>query len=170
MNTTRSAVIQDSVVAPIRNSVRALIIQHNRVLLLRKCAPGGTTRYAMPGGGQDIGERLQETLMRECVEELGTRVEIVGLVHVAESFKRLGGTSRAIRQQIEFVFQCRVPGDYTPRNGTKPDKHQCAVEWVGLQHLPHIELRPAGMAGLIARAALNDAPVYVGDIEADRIS
>lgn len=154
----------ETVVAPIRNSVRALILRHNRVLLLRKRGPGGGVRYGMPGGGQDAGERLHQALIRECVEELDTRVDIVGLVHVAEAFKQTGGKQAGYRQQIEFIFGCRVPTTYVPHNGAKPDKHQQGVEWVGLQHLEDIDLRPAGMATLIRRAALCGEPVYLGDI------
>lgn len=154
----------DTVVAPIRNSVRALILQQNRVLLLRKRGPGGGERYAMPGGGQDAGERLHHALIRECMEELGTRVDILGLLHVAEAFKPTGGKQPGYRQQVEFIFQCRVPIGYVPHNGSKPDKHQQGVEWLGLQHLEQVDLRPEGMAALIRRAALCSEPVYLGDI------
>ena len=160
--TARPAV--DVVAPPIRNSVRALIVRQNHVLLLRKRGPGGVERYAMPGGGQDAGERLQDTLLRECREEIDTGVEILGLLHVAESFKRCNGKTARHRQQVEFVFYCRLPPDYAPRSGRKPDKHQVAVEWVGLQHLDDIDLRPAGMAMLVRQAALGDGPVYLGDL------
>ena len=154
----------DAVVPPIRNSVRALIVRQNHVLLLRKRAPGGMERYAMPGGGQDDGERLRDTLLRECREEIDSGVEILGLVHVAETFKPCSGKAVRYRQQVEFVFHCRLPPAYTPRSGRKPDKHQVAVEWVGLQHLNDIDLRPAGMAMLVRQAALGDGPVYLGDL------
>jgi 8-oxo-dGTP diphosphatase len=152
------------VVPPIRNSVRALIVRNNQVLLLRKCRPGGVERYAMPGGGQDAGERLQDTLLRECREEIDTSVDILGLVHVAESFKPCNGKAVRFRQQVEFVFHCRLPPDYEPRSGCRPDKHQVAVEWVGLQYLDDIELRPRGMATLVRQAALGEGPVYLGDL------
>jgi ADP-ribose pyrophosphatase YjhB (NUDIX family) len=154
----------DAVVPPIRNSVRALIVHKNQVLLLRKRLPNGAQRYAMPGGGQDAGERLCDTLLRECREEIGTGVDILDLVHVAETFKQRDGKAVTYRQQVEFVFHCRLPAGYAPRSGRKPDKHQVAVEWVGLQHLDDIDLRPAGLASLVRQAALGDAPVYVGDL------
>ena len=159
--TARPAV--DVVVPPIRNSVRALIVRQNHFLLLRKRGPGGVERYAMSGGEQDAGERLQDTLLREFREEIDTGVQILGLLHVAESFKRCNGKTARHRQQVEFVFHCRLPPDYAPRSGRKPDKHQVSVEWVGQQRLDDIDLRPAGMAMLVRQAALGDGPVSLGD-------
>jgi len=57
-----------SIVLPIRNSVRALIVRKDQVLLLRKRSRNGQQRHAMPGGGQDRGETLHDSLLRECRE------------------------------------------------------------------------------------------------------
>ena len=89
---------------PVRNAVRALITRHNQVLMLRKRTADGHDRYALPGGGQRAGETLLETLLRECDEEIGTVVDVVGLVHVAEIAKPRNGRGDLCRQQVEFVF------------------------------------------------------------------
>ena len=67
----------------IRNAVRALIIREGRILLLRKEDERGE-RFALPGGAQDLGETLEQALNRECQEEIGTGVQIIDLVHVAD--------------------------------------------------------------------------------------
>jgi len=74
-------------IPPIRNAARALIVRRSHVLLLRKAGGGSGERYALPGGGQDLGETLQQALVRECQEEIGTTVAVGGLLHVAEFFK-----------------------------------------------------------------------------------
>lgn len=147
--------------AAVRNSVRALIVRRNHVLLLRKRAPDGRERFALPGGGQDPGELLHETLYRECREEIDALVEIRDLLHVANCFKRRDGKLPAFRQQVEFIFDCRLPSDYLPRSGSKPDKHQVGVEWVNLHHVDRIDLRPAGLAAIVRDAAIGQAPVYL---------
>jgi len=154
----------DSIVLPIRNSVRALIVRKNQVLLLRKRGRNGDPRYALPGGGQDRGETLHECVLRECREEIAAKVSILGLAHVANAFKPLDCKSVSYRQQVEFVFYCRVPKNYKPRQGNKPDKNQVAVEWVSLQRLEKIDLRPQGIAQLIRRAAAGKGPVYAGTL------
>lgn len=153
-----------SIVLPIRNSVRALIVRKNQVLLLRKRGRNGQQRYAMPGGGQDRGETLHECVLRECREEIAAKVSIVGLAHVANAFKPVDAKLVNYRQQVEFIFHCRLPKNYKPRQGRKPDKNQVGVEWVSLDRLEKIDLRPLGMASLIRRAAAGKAPTYAGTL------
>jgi len=123
----------EPIIAPIRNTVRALILQDNNVLLLRKDGYEGGQRFALPGGGQDLGETLEQALNRECLEEIGTRVEAHDLVYVADCFKPRDTTPHSTRHLVEFLFACTVPGDYVPVNGHHPDKHQVEVVWVGLE-------------------------------------
>lgn len=151
---------------PVRNAVRALITRHNQVLMLRKRTADGHDRYALPGGGQRAGETLLETLLRECDEEIGTVVDVVGLVHVAEIAKPRNGRGDLCRQQVEFVFSCRVGDSYLPQLGSRPDKRQVAVEWIGLQYLEQLDVRPPGMGRLIRRMAIGQGPVYVGRLPA----
>ena len=153
-----------SIVLPIRNSVRALIVRKNQVLLLRKRSRNGQQRYAMPGGGQDRGETLHESLLRECREEIAAKVDIIGLAHVANAFKPLDAKLISYRQQVEFIFYCDVPKNYRPRQGKQPDKNQVGVEWVSLDRLEKIDLRPQGMADLIRRAASGRGPIYAGTL------
>jgi 8-oxo-dGTP pyrophosphatase MutT (NUDIX family) len=164
-NAVQSQPPVESITLPIRNSVRALIVRNKQVLLLRKrCRNGEEPRYSMPGGGQDRGETLHECVLRECREEIAAKVDIIGLAHVANAFKPLDAKSVSYRQQVEFVFYCRVPKNYKPRQGSKPDKNQVAVEWVSLQRLQKIDLRPQGMADLVRRAASGRGPIYAGTL------
>lgn len=153
---------QSAIALPIRNAVRALVLHDGQVLLLRKHYPDQGDRHALPGGGQEPGELLHESLQRECVEEIGTTVEIVALNQVAEVFRKRERNGGQYRHQVEFIFLCRVPSTYQARSGAKPDRHQVAVEWVGLQHLDHLDMRPYGTAGLIRRAMLDLEAAYVG--------
>jgi len=153
-----------SIVPPIRNAVRALIVRKNQVLLLRKRSGNGVQRYALPGGGQDRGETLHECVLRECREEIAAKVDILGLAHVANAFKPLDAKLVSYRQQVEFIFFCRLPKNYKPRQGKKPDKNQTGVEWVSLDRLNKIDLRPQGIGSLVRRAASGKAPTYAGTL------
>lgn len=51
-----------------RVAIRALIIQDNKVLLVKEASDEW---WALPGGGVDHGETIESTLMREVEEELG---------------------------------------------------------------------------------------------------
>ncbi|MET0103158.1 MAG: NUDIX domain-containing protein [Sedimenticola sp.] len=133
----------------IRNAARALIVRQEKILLLRKEGGGRGERFALPGGAQDPGETLKDALNRECEEEIGTRVEIGDLIHVADFFKLRDTQPPTRRHLVEFLFQCTVADDYTPRNGHRPDKHQVEVIWAELNRLPHIPLFPQYLSSCI---------------------
>ena len=66
-----------------RVSARAIIIENGNVLTMfrRKIKEGNKTEYyVIPGGGQDQGETLEETVVRELKEELNVDIQILGYV------------------------------------------------------------------------------------------
>ncbi|MGD8567996.1 MAG: NUDIX domain-containing protein [Gammaproteobacteria bacterium] len=146
----------------IRNAARALIIRHNKILLLKKQGGGRGERFALPGGAQDPGEGLKESLNRECVEEIDTTVTIGNLIYVADFFK-LKDTQPPVRQHlVEFLFQCTIADDYSPRNGRHPDKHQVDVVWADLNTLAQLPVYPQYLTECIADYRNAHRHIYLG--------
>ena len=160
-----TAGLMEPIIPPIRNAVRALIRRDNHILLLRKDGYAQGERYALPGGGQDIGESLEQALHRECLEEIGTRVEIHDLVFVADYFKPRDTNPGSTRHLVEFLFTCTVPGDYVPKSGHHPDKHQVEVVWAGLGELAAMPLNPRALTPYLAKAGKTSGTVYLGTID-----
>lgn len=133
----------------IRNAVRAVIIKDQHVLLLRKEYEDGSELYALPGGGQDTGETLEAALKRECLEEIGCDVELHKLLQVADYFKPRPTTPPSRRHLLELLFLCSVPADYTPGNGSHPDRHQVEVAWVAIDDLHQLPMMPAAMVNIL---------------------
>jgi ADP-ribose pyrophosphatase YjhB (NUDIX family) len=149
----------------IRNAARALIVRDDRILLLRKQGYSDGERFALPGGGQDPGETLRQALLRECQEEIATRVLIHDLVHVADYFKVRDTDPPSTRHLVEFLFRCEVQDTYVPMNGEHPDKHQVEVVWVPLDALPDIPLYPRSLAAFLGRRSAAAAGIYMGVID-----
>ena len=149
----------------IRNAARALIVRDDRILLLRKAGYADGERFALPGGGQDPGETLQQALLRECREEIGTQVRIHDLVHVADYFKARDTDPPSTRHLVEFLFRCEVQDTYVPMNGEHPDKHQVEVVWVQLDVLPDMPLYPRSLAAFLGRRSAAAAGIYMGVID-----
>ena len=152
----------EPIIPPIRNAARALILQDNNILLLRKDGYAGGERYALPGGGQDLGETLEQALHRECLEEIGTGVEIRDLVYVADCFKPRDTEPPGTRHLVEFLFECTVPDDYVPGNGHHPDKHQVEVVWARLDTLAAMPLYPRSLAPHLTDLREGPGAVYLG--------
>ena len=146
----------------IRNAVRALIVRREKILLLKKEGGGRAQRFALPGGAQDPGESLREALNRECVEEIGTPVEIGALIHVADFFKLRDTQPPTRRHLVEFLFRCRVPDEYTPHNGEHPDKHQVEVIWADIGETAALPLFPQFLSTCIPHSDESGSSLYGG--------
>ena len=67
----------------IRTAARAIVISEGKLLVIRNQGREGVF-YVLPGGGQDLGERLDQTVVRECKEETGLSVTAGSLLCVRE--------------------------------------------------------------------------------------
>lgn len=147
----------------IRNAARALICRGNQVLLLKKL--GG--RFALPGGGQDCGESLEQALVRECWEELGTEVTVGALLQVADYFKIRDTEPPSRRHLLEFLFRCEVDSDYQAQMGPRPDRSQIEVLWVDSDKLAGLNLFPSFLRDSIPGLNQAQHTIYLGQFSDD---
>lgn len=141
----------------IRNTVRAVIIRDDKLLVLKKTDGS----FSLPGGAHDAGETLEQGLQRECLEEIGTEVKINRLAYVGDYFKARKSDPPHIRHQVEFLFDCSVSNDYIAHSGSHPDKRQVDVLWLKLSDLNDQPLYPIAIKSCIKTLKENTA-VYIG--------
>jgi 8-oxo-dGTP diphosphatase len=151
----------------IRNSAKAFIVQDDKLLAIKKRDKDGYY-YILPGGGQEHGENLHQTLERECIEEINADVEIGNLIFIREY---IGKNHEHFKfdsevHQTEYMFLCKIKeGSEDIGNGIVPDDGQIGVEWLPLSELFNYRLYPQTMrAYIIDYIAGKDSPVYLGDI------
>lgn len=151
---------------PVRTSAKALIIRDGRILLQENRDARGVW-YIPPGGGQEPGESLHETLRRECSEEIGAEVEVGDLCFIREY---IGGNHEFAYKdpdvhQVEFFFACSVPADYEPTSGTIPDSMQIGAAWIPLSELREHRFYPSALRPhLTTNGPLSVQPIYLGDV------
>lgn len=151
----------------IRNSAKAVIIQEGKLLVIKKQDKEGYY-YILPGGGQEHGESLHQTLKRECIEEINVDVEIGNLIFIREyigkNHEHFAFDSEV--HQMEYMFLCKVKqGSKKIGNGIVPDEGQIGVEWLPLFELLSYRLYPQTMRQyIIDYNAGKDSAVYLGDI------
>jgi mutator protein MutT len=86
--------------------VGAILIEENRVLLVRRGQDPLKGEWSLPGGVVELGESLEDALRREMLEETGLEVEPAGIIEVVSSIVRddFGG----VRYHYVIVdFLCR---------------------------------------------------------------
>ena len=124
--------------APPANSVHpgAVVLVQNdagEVLLIQRSDNG---RWALPGGGHDLGESIGDTAVREVCEETGLKVEITGLsgVYTDPGHIMVYDDGEA-RQQFSLCFRARPVGGEI-RKGDETVQ----VRWVAPADLPEYDV------------------------------
>ena len=64
--------------------VAAVVIEDDRVVLVRRGRPPAYGEWSLPGGAVEPGETLEEAVVREVKEEIGREVEVMELVAVLD--------------------------------------------------------------------------------------
>ena len=102
----------------IRPRVCGLIVEQERLLLVKINAPTRPEPFWMPpGGGIDFQEPAKTAVVRECAEETGLRVEAGELCFISEY---ISGKWHA----LEWYFRCKIIAQetlQTPKLGHDPE-------------------------------------------------
>ncbi|MGA9474392.1 MAG: NUDIX hydrolase [Terriglobales bacterium] len=114
--------------------VGAVIVQENRVLLIRRGQAPLLGEWSLPGGVLECGENLRDATIREAGEETGLVVEVGEMLGVYERIIR----SEDARVRYHYVlidFLCRpVAG------ALKAGSDAAEARWYSREDLPALEL------------------------------
>lgn len=69
-------------------AVGAVVINDGKVLMIRRAKPPREGEWSIPGGRQDIGETVEEAVVREAKEETGLDVAVTGFLDVIDFIDR----------------------------------------------------------------------------------
>jgi len=113
-------------------AVSAAIFRDGRVLIVRRARPPARGVYTLPGGGVELGETLEEAVVREVREETSLDVEPVALAGYRQAIAR-DGEGRIERHFVILPFAARWLGGDISLNEELAEAH-----W----------LEPSALAGL----------------------
>jgi 8-oxo-dGTP diphosphatase len=86
--------------------VGAIIIEDDRVLLVKRGHPPLAGEWSIPGGVLEVGETLREAAVREAMEETGLEVEPSDLLGVYDRVLR-DADERTLYHYVLIDFLCR---------------------------------------------------------------
>lgn len=151
----------------IRNSAKAVIIQDDKLLVIKKEDTEGYY-FVLPGGGQEHSENLHQTLKRECIEEIGEEIKIGDLIFIREYIGKNHEYSLSDFQnhKMEYMFLVTLKDkNKNIKNGITPNEGQIGVEWLSIVELLQHRLYPQKMRKyLIDYFKGEKVPNYLGDI------
>jgi len=114
--------------------VGAVVIDGDRVLLVKRAHPPLQGEWSLPGGAVELGETLRAAVAREVREETGLAVEVGPIVDVVDRVQR----SADGRVEYHFVivdYLCRPVSE-----GLAPGSDADDVRWAGAGELVSLRL------------------------------
>ncbi|WP_413289232.1 NUDIX domain-containing protein [Bdellovibrio sp. HCB337] len=145
-----------------RISAKAVVINDGKILLIKKTDSGGDY-YILPGGGQEHGENLHQTLIREVKEETGYSIQPKDLLFVRDYI----GANHEFKaeashfHQVELYFEAELEKDGHTK-AHMPDSGQIGVEWVSAKDIKKSRVYPLSLRDAIS--SRKSSKVYLGDV------
>lgn len=115
-------------------SVGAIILEGDRIVLVRRSKEPWRGRWTFPGGAVELGEPIHEAVRREALEETGLLVEVGGVYTVVDNLV-LDEQGRLRYHYVIVDFLARPVGG-TLQAGSDVD----GACWAGLADLDRLEM------------------------------
>ena len=126
-------------------AVTAFVVNESGEVLLERRSDNG--RWGMPGGVQEIGESITQTVVREVREETGVDIEVTGLVGIyTDPCHVIAISDGEVRQEFSLCFRARpISG------GVVASRESLEVRWIPREELPTLNTSAS------TRRRINDA-------------
>ncbi len=145
-----------------RAAVGAVVLEGDQVLLVRRGAPPSQGKWSIPGGLVHLGERLEEAVVREVMEESGLEVRILGLCGVIDRVVPAEAPAAAAPIRYHYVIVDYVA---TPIGGAlRAGSDAAEARWVSIDDLPSYETTDALLAMIQRAVKLRQATTQGGMI------
>jgi 8-oxo-dGTP diphosphatase len=109
--------------------VGAVVVDGDRVLLVKRAHEPLKGQWSIPGGGVELGETVRSAIAREVLEETGVVVEVGPIVEVVDRFEH-DADGRVLYHYVLVDFLCHATG-----GAVCCASDADAAEWVALDRL-----------------------------------
>lgn len=134
-------------------SVGAIVFRGDDVLLVKRGRAPLKGQWSIPGGKVEFGERLEDALRREVMEETGIDIDAPSLIGVFESLPEENGTDRHY-VMVDYMAEWRSG---TPLPADDADEAEFVALEEARARLSWDKTRYALAMALAARSDINEA-------------
>ncbi|MDA3839606.1 MAG: NUDIX domain-containing protein [Patescibacteria group bacterium] len=116
----------------------AVVIDSDKVLL---CNTKSTGKYWFPGGGVDLGEKLEDAIKREVREETGIEIEVEKFLTFQEIFFYYEPLDEAY-QNFSFFYLCKpITTELLADDKVDQEEESEKPRWVDLKSIKKEEIQ-----------------------------
>lgn len=123
--------------------VYGVALKGNQLLCIRKNSGPYTGRYDLPGGSQENGEGLTDTLVREVMEETGYKVRYFSHNRIYDTcvYDKLG---KAMRYHVFALYDITLSESFEAVPEKVPDgkNDSAGAKWIDLKRLNEFNSSP----------------------------
>jgi 8-oxo-dGTP diphosphatase len=130
--------------------VGGVLIRDGKVLLIRRGKPPLYGRWVVPGGTVELGESLEQALVREMREETGLEVVPLEILTVFDRIERDG--DRVVYHYVIVDYLCRWLG-----GEARAASDALEAVWAALDDLPRYDLPQKALE--VVQEAFRKVPV-----------
>ena len=110
--------------------------EERRIVLVRR---KDNDLWALPGGGMEPGESIEDTVVREVLEETGLVVEVTGLIGVYTNPNHVMEYSDGeVRQQFSLCYTTVLKG-----GELRFDDESTDIAWVAAEQIQSLPMHPS---------------------------
>jgi ADP-ribose pyrophosphatase YjhB (NUDIX family) len=128
-----------------RVGVGAVILDGDRVLLVKRGAPPAQGKWSVPGGLLRLGETVEAAVVREVEEECGISVRLDGIVGVVNRI--IPDADGRIRYHYVLIDYLAAPHGEEARAGSDATE----IRWVPVAELDRCDTTE-GLAAMVEQA------------------
>jgi mutator protein MutT len=111
--------------------VGAVVVDGDRVLLVKRAHPPLQGEWSLPGGAVELGETLAAAIVREVREETGLAIELGPVVEVVDRVQHdAAGRVEYHFVIVDYLASCR------PGQVLSPQSDAADARWVAAPDLP----------------------------------
>lgn len=109
---------------------------NGRIVLVRR---KDNDLWALPGGGMELGESIEDTAVREVKEETGLDVRVVGLIGVYTNPNHvMEYTDGEVRQQFSLCYETTLVG-----GDLRIDDESTDIKWASMDEVDSLNIHPS---------------------------
>lgn len=114
-----------------RPSCYGLIIKNRKMVLVKS---KNTGKYLFPGGGINLGETMEQGLIREVKEETGLDVKVIEIIDQNDVFFEYTPSKNRFHS-IQWFYLCSIDSDQLANDNEVDDAEAEKPRWVEISTL-----------------------------------